>query len=236
MTSSPPMKYTHILFDLDNTILDFNQASKLSFEAIMKTYKLDHIPDLYNIYKVVNKQVWRELEMGTITQTELRSKRWNLFFDEIGVRKDGNAANDLYLANLVVHAKLIPGAIDILALCKGGGINTTVVTNGLKEVQRDKIKKFELDPYFDHIVISDEIGVAKPHAPFFDYVFDQIGHPAKENVLIVGDTLTSDVKGGLDYGIDACWYNYEGTDKIPNLQPTYTILDISELKGIILPL
>lgn len=230
------MKYTHILYDLDNTILDFNEASKLSFKSMMATYELDHIPDLYNVYKVINKQVWRELEEGKISQDALRAKRWDLFFGEIGVTKDGNAANDLYLQNLVTHAQLIPGAIDVLQKGIDAGFSHTVVTNGLKEVQRIKIKKYSLAQYFDHIVISDEIGIAKPHKGFFDHVFELLNYPDKSKVLMVGDTLTSDIKGGADYGIDTCWYNYNRGSNDGKIIPTYTIDDISEIMPILLPL
>ena len=110
-----------------------------------------------------------------------------------------------------------------------GQFNMTLVTNGLKEIQRARLAKSDLGKYFHHVVISDEIGVAKPHAGFFDHVFEKIKFPKKDKVMIIGDSLNSDIRGGNDYGIDTCWLNMNGKISPEDNVPTFTIGKLEEL-------
>ena len=109
----------------------------------------------------------------------------------------------------------------------------TLVTNGLKEIQRARLVKSDLEKHFHHVVISDEIGVAKPHAGFFDHVFEKINFPEKDKVMIIGDSLSSDIRGGNDYGIDTCWLNMNEKVAPEDNVPTFTIKKLEELGGII---
>lgn len=226
--------YTHILFDLDNTILSFDHASGLAFDNIVSDLGLGNPARLYSIYKVINKKVWAELEEGKITLDEVRSKRWRLFFDEIQCNADPLDTNDLYLHYLTDHIKFEEGAMDLLRYFYDRKITMCIITNGLKEVQRPRINKAAIGHFFESIVVSDEIGIAKPHTDFFDFVMSELDHPDKQKTLIVGDTLQSDIRGGEQYGIDTCWYNPKNANNELDITPTYTINRLEELQRLVI--
>lgn len=229
-------KYSHLLFDLDNTILDFDHASHHAFADIVALLELGDREEMYAIYKKINKQVWGDLEKGIISQDEVRSRRWSLFFDKIGCGANPLETNDQYLQNLIKYIQFVPGAQDVLRYFKDQNIVMCIITNGLKEVQRPRIKKAEIDHYFSSIVVSDEISVAKPKPGFFDYVMKEIGNIEKSKCLVVGDTLKSDIKGGNLYGFDTCWYNPKNISIDDDIVPTYTIDKLQNLMNIVIPL
>ena len=108
-----------------------------------------------------------------------------------------------------------------------------LATNGFAEVQRPRLRKSGLDLYFDHIAISEEIGWQKPHAPFFDHVFERMQHPHRSEVLMVGDSLSSDIAGGYSYGIHTCWYNPDGSAHGHQIRPDLSIKHLHELKTLL---
>ena len=226
------MCYEWLFFDLDNTLLDFDRSSKYAFEKAFNDFKIPFDTSYYGIYNQINKQHWLAFEQGTITQATLRTKRFEVFLEAI--RKDCDAADfsACYLSNLANVRLLLDGAIPLLDKLKGQ-FQLLVITNGLKEVQRPRIKVCDLEQYFDGIVVSDEIGVAKPHKGFFDYAFNEIGNPSKEKVLVIGDSLSSDIAGGNQYGIDTCWYNPKKNKNKTEHKPTFEIANLAALEAIV---
>ncbi len=206
------MPYNWILFDADNTLLDFTSASKKAFAEAIRQLGIPSRPNLFDRYKKANHIVWTEFENGLIDAITLRKKRFELFLKDIQIERDPALFNQKYLDNLVEHSEMLTGARQLLDHLHGK-TKLGLITNGLKEVQRPRLAHTQIDHYFDVIVVSDEIGVSKPDNAYFDYVFKEMGHPPKKNVLIVGDNLNSDIKGGVDYDVDTCWFNPE---KLPN--------------------
>jgi len=154
------------------------------------------------------------------------------FLNHVGVDENPIAFSEKYHENLSAKIFWMENAKGLIEDWSSQ-FNMTLVTNGIKEIQRARLAKTDLEKHFQHIVISDEIGVAKPHRAFFDHVFEKIDFPKKEKVLIIGDSLSSDIRGGNNYGIDTCWINLKGKVAHEHNTPTYTIEKLEELKGIL---
>lgn len=225
--------YSHILFDADHTLFDFDESSRLSFFGMFKAMGYDLQEDDYTQYKLINKRIWNSFERGEVTQDEIRDKRWQEFIKIMNFDADPTLLNDHYLQGLVDNYVIFPGVIDLLEILNQGKISLSIITNGLKEVQRPRMLRSGLDRYFDHIIVSDEIGVAKPDKKYFDHVFEFVGRHAISNSLVVGDNLHSDIKGGRDYGVDTCWYNPSYSPNNSEIKPCYEIAEISDLLQII---
>jgi 2-haloacid dehalogenase len=220
------MSYTWLLFDADDTLFDYplaeGKALRSTFEHFGQVYRSEYL----RIYQVFNRQVWAEFERGETSAAELRLKRFRLLFGEIDLPLDPADFSQRYLENLAQASDLFPQAAEVMKTLSGR-YHIALVTNGLKEVQRPRLEHSVIRPLIEKIFISEEMGAAKPTAGFFEAVFKEIGNPPKAEVLIIGDSLTSDIKGGIDYGIDTCWFNPGGK---PSASPiTYTIGSLRQL-------
>lgn len=221
-------KYKWLLFDLDNTILDFTESSRMAFLKVFETFHIDKdIKDVFGLYKDINHKVWREREAGLLSHTELKTKRWKLLFEKLELDNDPLATNNIYFEEIKINPVFVDGAYELLESLKGKQ-SMMIITNGLSEVQWSRIKLTNLEQYFDHIIISDEVDCAKPDPKFFDLCYDLIGKSNKDSVLVIGDTPMSDIKGGNDYGFHTCWYNHNGL-KDDGQKPTYNIEKMSDL-------
>jgi 2-haloacid dehalogenase len=158
------------------------------------------------------------------------SKRFRLLFDEIQVPLDPQDFSQQYLENLACASDLLPGAADVLDVLSKK-YHIALVTNGLKEVQRPRLERSAIRSFIEKIFISEEMGVAKPDPGFFDAVFREVGNPSKNTVLIIGDSPTSDMLGGVNYGIATCWFNPLG--KTSELPVTYQINTLTQLLDIL---
>jgi YjjG family noncanonical pyrimidine nucleotidase len=227
------MEYEWILFDIDNTLLDFDGPSKQALKSSCDVHQLEFNEDLYKVYKDVNAKVWSEFEHGKITAIELRPLRFERFFNEVKVNPcSPSKFNKTYLDFVIDYAKDYESIRGTLSALKER-YKISVITNGLKEVQRARLTRLNLNHFFDSITVSDEIGVAKPHKAYFDHVFKSIQNPSKpEKTLVVGDSLHSDIKGGNDYGCSTCWLSH-GRSNDSEIIPDYTISNIAEFNKII---
>ena len=222
-----------IMFDADNTLLDFNKASK---DALWKLFE-DHgsacNEEIYSIYKKINYKVWTQFEEGVLSAVDLRPKRFKDLFDELGYQLTSPLkASQQYLNNLVVCSEMYADIPELLGMLKRK-YKLSLITNGLKEVQRPRLQRLNLTHYFDSIVVSDEIGFAKPDSAFFNVAFSSFAHQLeKEEVLVVGDNIVADVKGGQDFGCATCWISH-GKEKSEHIIPDHTIHDISEFHTLV---
>lgn len=214
-------KYDWYLFDLDNTILDFTTASKNAFEQTLEQCKVIPNKDNAAIYHDINKSYWIKYEKGIIDASTLRKGRFEDFLKEINHEYDALAMSETYLSFLLKHSQEINGSIKVLdSLVKTAKL--ALITNGLSDIQHRRIEKHQLKKYFQHIFISDEMGVSKPANAFFEIVHQSIQTPDKKEVLVVGDNPISDIEGANNFGYDSLFYNYE--NNIPlDLKATYQI-------------
>lgn len=228
------MKYKIILFDADGTLYDFDKAALEALKSNFKKYNLEWTTNTFEIYEEVNKKIWNDFEKGLITTSEIKTERFKIFFDILGVSNINSLQfSKGYLEFLSQNNYLLNGAGNIVKW-SSENFELAIVTNGLASVQNPRFKKSELRKYFKHIIISEEIGFAKPKKEIFDYTFELLNNPSKDSVIIIGDNLTSDIKGGMDYGIDTCWFNPTKTVNSSEIIPTYEISNLNELKKILL--
>ena len=221
-------KYDYLLFDADNTLFDFQTSEAFALEQALQGLGIEFNYGYVESYRVINHEVWRDFENGELAKEHLRNRRFELFFMELGIRADVDRVAREYLEHLSQSAFLIPGAEALLEEVSKNH-KLVLVTNGLKEVQRPRLKKSTIGHYFETIVVSDEIGHAKLDAAFFDYVFNEIGFPDKSRVLMIGDNINADIRGGLEYGLDSCWYNPEKKSLENGINPTMIIHQIGQL-------
>jgi len=194
-----------LMFDFDNTLTDFHEASLLSFEQTFKDYELKYDPDYYKVYEKVNAKIWDQFERKLITTEDIRKQRFKLFFEEIKLENiDGYEFNAQYLSNIVHFTTIRPEVVSLLKKLRQN-YKLSIITNGLKEVQRARLDKCGITDLFDSIIVSDEIGVAKPDKLFFDYTMKSISTKIDKNkILVIGDSLKSDIAGAKLYKLKSC--------------------------------
>lgn len=221
-------KYDWLLFDNDNTLMNFHSASHNAFHGSMKELGLKENQIDYQEYNKHNHLVWTEFERGEIDAITLRGKRFQLYFEAVGhAYSDPHDANAAYLNHLILHPHMMDDAHallnSVLPHYKLG-----LITNGLREVQRPRLRAANIYDHFDAIVVSDEIGFAKPQKGYFDHVFSQMGSADLEKTIVIGDSLNSDIKGALDYGLDCVWLNPE-KKRAGDLKPTFEVENVRDI-------
>ena len=175
--------------------------------------------------------MWLEFEKGGITKSFLLDNRFARFFEAIGFTGDGVKANSDYLDGLAEGNILLPGALEVCRKIKEMGAKLYLATNGVTRVQKNRLATSELADLCDGIFVSEEAGSQKPQKEYFDFVFNRLGNPAKEKVLMVGDSLSSDIKGAVAYGIPCCWLNRKG--QTTDLPVTYTVTNVPDILSVI---
>ena len=226
------MNYAWLLFDLDDTLFNFQGAQHEAFFVTLEEMFLPVEEKTFEAYRRINGDLWDLLEKGRITAKDLQTRRFSLLLDELGAERDAEAMGRRYLANLGRRPELIPGAAEVVPRL-AEHVQLMMITNGLKDVQRPRLAASPLKSYFPEMVISEEVGVAKPHAAIFEEAFRRMGHPAKDSVLIIGDSLSSDIRGGVDFGIDTCWFNPHGRPAQDDLQSRFEIRSLDQLFAVV---
>lgn len=203
------MAYTTVLFDLDHTLLDSDTSERLAYESTMLAAGVVDPATHFPLYRAINRSMWAEVEAGRMHPEEVRVRRFERFNGEAGIDADPGPMAEHYVDGLGAFGELFPGAMSMLV--QVGDLATLgLVTNGISQVQRTRIARLGLEDLFSAIVVSSEVGVAKPAREIFDIVLDGLGNPSRDSVVMVGDSLSSDVAGANASGIDACWYNPHG--------------------------
>jgi len=223
-----------ILWDVDATLLNFEKAEEAGIRGCFEKYNLGECTDeMLENYKVINRGYWQRMERGEIEKPVLLVKRFEDFLNAYGLDASVAAGfNELYQILLGETVVFYENALETVQVLKGKVLQCAV-TNGTKVAQDGKLKNSGLDKELDHVFISEVVGVEKPNKGFFDAVFAEIGEYNKEEVLIVGDSLTSDIQGGVNAGIKTCWFNPKGVENTSALKPDYEIRDIGEVPEIV---
>jgi YjjG family noncanonical pyrimidine nucleotidase len=226
-------KYEFLLFDFDGTLVDYDKTEAWnlaeSFGALGLAYKkARHLP----VYREINLRLWQEFERGEIRAQTLRVKRFRELFEVCGIQAAPEEISQVYIANQSRAAFLYDDALCVLKALRPRH-KLGLITNGLKEIQRARLALTGADKYFDAVSVSDEIGVQKPEAGIFAHCFRAAGHTDKATALVIGDSLTSDIQGGVNFGIDTCWFNPSGKPAGPEIIPTYEIRRLSELPALL---
>lgn len=226
-------KYNTILIDADDTLLDFHKAEKEGIKKVFKQNNVEFNEYIFKTYKKINSFLWDEFEKGKIKKDEITSNRFKILFQELNIKADDELFKKEYQEALGEGFYLIDGAREICEeLFKK--CNLYCVTNGLKKTQESRFKGADLNKYFKGIFVSEEVGYQKPSKEYFDYVFNKIGNIKLSETIIIGDSLSSDIAGGNNAGIDTCWFNPKRLNNNTSLKITYEIKELAELKDIIL--
>lgn len=200
------MKYDILLFDADATLLDFHRSEAQAITEAMEMNGIQPTEEKIALYSKINDGLWKKLERGEIEKKVLLYHRFELLMEALGVKGDAKKMAADYMNSLSTKGYLLDGAEQMCQrLC--GRAKMYIVTNGVEFIQRGRYACCGIDKYFDGVFISDAIGVEKPSVRFFEYVAEHVEGFSKEKALIIGDSLTSDMRGGLNFGIDTCWYN-----------------------------
>ncbi|MBR4123039.1 MAG: YjjG family noncanonical pyrimidine nucleotidase [Clostridia bacterium] len=200
-------KYTSLFLDLDNTLLDFNMAEKVAVEKVLQSYGLPHDEKAVKTYSDINRNYWERFERGEIEKSEIFEGRFKTFLSVYNLEADTAAISKDYCLNLSEGYFKIDGAIEILEYLKEKGYKLYATTNGLSLTQFKRIENSGLKPYFDKIFVSEQAGHQKPEKEYFDYVIDNIEEKDRSKMLIIGDSQSSDILGGINSSIDTCWFN-----------------------------
>lgn len=225
-----PVKYPWILFDADDTLFHFDAYRGL--RLMFSRHAVDFTEQDYADYQQLNKPLWVAYQHGSINATQLQTTRFEAWAGRLEV--SAGSLNDAFLGAMAEICSLLPGAqalLDALA----GKARLGLITNGFTALQTARLERTGLLAYFHPLVISEQLGVAKPDVRIFEHALAQLGHPPREQVLMVGDNPHSDIRGGLDAGLHTCWLNAMGHDTPEGITPHYQVRSLPELQALLLP-
>lgn len=223
------MKYNIIMLDADETLFDFRRSEKEALEGTLNQYGVEYEEEYHlKVYGEINDVLWKELERGLISQKDLNAERFRRFLEVLGVKVDEEAFAADYLLNLSRLGFLLEDS-EKLVKTLAENYRLAVVTNGFKIVQEGRMENSPIKDYIEALVISEVVGFSKPDPRMFDYALDKLNFNDRTKVLMVGDSLTSDIKGGINAGIDTCWYNPDKVENKSDIKPVYEINSLMEL-------
>jgi 2-haloacid dehalogenase len=224
-------RYQWLIFDADDTLFDYAQAEQNALESTFHEFQLPYDTRTLELYRVINQQLWLRFEKREVTGAQIRTERFAQLLDALQLHEPQGLA-ERYVDHLAEQTALMRGARETLdALHQTHRI--AIATNGMTRVQRPRLARSPLAPFVSELIISEEGGAAKPAREFFDYAFARMGQPRKQDVLLIGDSLTSDMQGGAAYGIDTCWYNPKRQPRPAQPKVTHEIHDLRELIDLV---
>ncbi len=226
-------KYTTLLFDADQTLLDFHRSEHEAVTDCLKAFSVPTDDQTIAKYSEINTMYWKMLERGEIEKNKLYSERWRAFAEHYGYDIDAEKISELYLEKLSEKAYVLDGAEE---LCQtlSEHCRLYIITNGNKKVQNGRMGKLALSDLFIDRFVSEEIGFEKPSVEYFNIVKSRIPNFDPKTTLVIGDSLTSDIQGGINAGLDTCWYNPQGKSAPEGMNITYIVNKLSEIEDIVL--
>jgi YjjG family noncanonical pyrimidine nucleotidase len=226
-------KYYCILFDADNTLLDFDAAESKALAETLEHYELPADAAAMQAYRDINTALWKSLEKGEIRRDKLMAERFARFLTAIGAQGDGVEMNRYYLDRLAAHPDVLPGTLEPLEeLAEVATL--AVVSNGVEHVQMQRVQDSGVAAFMEGVFVSEKLGCDKPSRRFFDLALRELGVEERAHVLVVGDSLSGDVQGGINAGLATCWFNPNHEEKPSGISPTYEIQRLEELYPIVM--
>ncbi len=225
-------KYKYLLFDNDETIMDFKKSEAVAFEETYNSFNLDikYSKDLLISYSEINLLWWKKLERGEVNKETLLVKRFEDFLSKHNLKADALLMSETYKERLSLNNHLIDGALDLLkVLSKNHEIY--IITNGVSSTQHSRINSSPIRQHIKDFFVSEDIGFSKPHKEYFNYVLKKSEIKSKEECLIIGDSLSSDIKGANNMGIDCVWFNLRN-ERNSDLKINYEVKSMQDLKKL----
>ena len=221
-----------LLIDLDDTILDFHKAERIGLENTLRHYGAEPTAETVELYKEINAARWRALEQGQMTRKQVNEGRFTELFRQLGKEVDGEECAAYYLSQLALTHDYLPGTeAAVKQLSKK--YRLFVASNGNSVVQFPRLTNSGLDQYIEKAFISEALGENKPSKAYFDLCFAQIPNFDPAKAMMVGDSLTSDIQGGINAGIRTCWVNVFGKENTTAIHPDYEISSLTELETLL---
>ncbi len=221
-----------VLLDLDNTILDFNHAERVALGRAFAELGLEMNDDIAARYHKINIRHWEMLEDGLLTRAQVLVQRYETLFRELGMECDAERTQALYESFLAEGHWFMPGAEELLEALHGK-YRLFIASNGVQRVQDGRIANAGIAPYFEKIFISEHMEANKPDVRFFEQCFREIPDFTRERAIILGDSLSSDIRGGINAGIMTCWFNPKGKENAGPISPDYEIGKLDEFKSLL---
>ena len=220
-----------LLLDLDDTILDFHKAERIALSKTFRDFGLEPREEVLELYHKINKWHWEQLELGVMTRDQVLVGRFDRLFQELGMEVDAAACMKQYEHNLSIGHYFLPGAEEAVKKLHEK-YRLFLVSNGTATVQHGRLTSAGLYPYFEQVFISQNIGYNKPDKAYFDRCFERIPGFAPEKALMVGDSLTSDIKGGINAGLKTVWVN-PAHKPCGDIRSDYEIEGLSQLEALL---
>lgn len=222
------MKWDWIFFDADETLFTFDSFTGL--QRMFLDYSVTFTAEDFQDYQAVNKPLWVDYQNGTITSLQLQRQRFVGWGEQLNVPPE--ELNDAFMNAMAEICAPLPGAVSLVNALHGK-VKMGIITNGFTSLQQIRLERTGLRDRFDLLVISEEVGVAKPDPRIFDYALEQAGSPDRSRVLMVGDTAESDILGGINAGLSTCWLNAHHREQPAGIEPTWTVASLSELEQLL---
>ena len=222
----------YLLLDLDDTILDFKMAESVALSATLRQFGLEPTEAVRNRYHHINKAFWEALERKEVTRQQIQTGRFRQLFEEMGIDIDAVAVAERYKENLSIGHYFLPGAEEAVKVLSEK-YDLYLISNGTTTIQNSRLDSAGIRPYFKDIFISQQIGVNKPDKEYFARCFAKIDGFDPAKAMIVGDSLTSDILGGINTGITTCWVNPNHAPARPDIPADYEIESIAQLNALL---
>ncbi len=221
-----------VLIDIDNTLLDFIKAAYISIKSAFNSFGFEYDQNMHVVFNRVNDGLWKDIEACKLTREELHKIRFNLVLKELGIEFDGQKIEKEFLKNLFDCVVIVDGAVEILEYL-AGKYDVYVASNAIYDQQVNRLTKAGMIGYIKKLFISERMGVYKPEKAFFDACFKELGGITPDQVVMIGDSINADIKGGKNYGMKTIWFNFKG-EKEPDEKPyDYVVDKLLEIRNIL---
>ncbi len=227
--------YRYLFFDADGTLFDFDKAEEVAFELMAKELCIELDEQTFSTYKACNEICWKDFELGKLSMADLKAERFKKFAETVGITLDAESASECYQDHLAEQGIIFNQSEKVLKTLKDKGYKLYLATNGITRVQKGRLRNSGIQHYFGDIFISEELGFQKPDTRFFDAMLQKTqAMDKKEQCLMIGDSLSSDITGAVSSGIDSVWLNKTNNPSSSTIRSTYTITSLEELLEILL--
>lgn len=220
-----------VFIDIDDTLLDFTKCANDAIKSACNKFGVPYTTTLVDTFHPINLDLWHRLEKKEVTKEKLFDTRFQIVFDKLGIKADGIAFETAFRENFHESAILVDGARDLLEYLRSK-YKVYVASNASMHQQTNRMKRAELDGYIDGYFVSEEIGFSKPQKEFFDACFKALPDVKPQDVVMIGDSLSADIKGACEYGLKTIWYNHRN-EPTSDVKCDYIVSRLSEVKNIL---
>ena len=221
-----------VFLDIDNTLVDFNECAKVSAQKAFHDLNLAYHDGVFTTFIEENDKLWLKIEEGTITREELHRVRWQLIFNRLQMDADGTLMEKLFLKYIEESLVLMPGALELLSYL-ASKYTVCLASNAPEKQQMKRLANTPILPYVDHVFLSETLGAAKPEKGFFDACFRCLPNASAETSIMIGDSLSADIAGGVSYGMKTCWFNPHHLPLPTAYNIDYVVHSLAEIQDIL---